>query len=597
MPYTPSATDSAEPTISQTVQSAAQEFRTLKGYLQTQLGLIAADSVSQDGRLDLVETQLSAIALGTDSTALAANLVSTDSGKGLSMVGLNDAGNKLAATNGEAAIAELVGERPWINVKQYPYLAIGNGTTDDTAAIQAAITALGGAPGVIYFPPGTYKITGTVTVGGQGQLLLGSGTSATQLKFAPTADGTCLLFTASAAVQNFCGVRNLWLYSTDTTFAKVALEVRDNSMFVCENVRVSGEKIYSGSHYWGSDTPKFSTALLVKGREAGIYANLQFYADKPIRIAANPNSTAISCDHHVFRNLYLVGNVDPAAVAGTAYPIITIDDDLRISNLTFDGFQAWVGGTYGLYWQDTLSASISENIHIKNVRTEQVAGAGTYHVIYMNRTGADVYNVMFENFYCGAEAHGGTSTDRHGVFIRKAWALAFKNFVYSSASGTVLDVDATVHGFNWQGWTQAGSVASLAGQRLQFSTAKNPSTGALPPFAVYNESASTQRMVLTDESLCAATSLVLTTGTSDTTYIPANFVGLAQVNETSNNGQAVFLLGPGGISTIVAQNGSVFANTPTAAKIAISWTGTAWQVNNQVAATRTIYVTKLGRNP
>lgn len=49
------------------------------------------------------------------------------------------------------------------NVKAYG--AVGNGTTDDTAAIQAAIDAANeNRGGVIYFPPGTYLIAGTLTI-------------------------------------------------------------------------------------------------------------------------------------------------------------------------------------------------------------------------------------------------------------------------------------------------------------------------------------------------------------------------------------------------------------------------------------------------
>jgi polygalacturonase len=40
----------------------------------------------------------------------------------------------------------------WINVKQAPYSATGNGRTDDSAAIQAAIDALPSTGGVVYFP-------------------------------------------------------------------------------------------------------------------------------------------------------------------------------------------------------------------------------------------------------------------------------------------------------------------------------------------------------------------------------------------------------------------------------------------------------------
>lgn len=48
-----------------------------------------------------------------------------------------------------------------INVKDAPYSATGNGVTDDTAAIQAAINAAGAAGGgVVYFPKGVYLCNG-----------------------------------------------------------------------------------------------------------------------------------------------------------------------------------------------------------------------------------------------------------------------------------------------------------------------------------------------------------------------------------------------------------------------------------------------------
>src|SRR5271163_1313589 len=55
-----------------------------------------------------------------------------------------------AALNGEYIVHE--------------YGATGNGTTDDTAAIQATVMAAQALGGTVVFPPGTYRITATINV-------------------------------------------------------------------------------------------------------------------------------------------------------------------------------------------------------------------------------------------------------------------------------------------------------------------------------------------------------------------------------------------------------------------------------------------------
>ena len=55
------------------------------------------------------------------------------------------------------------GATQWLNVRGPAFGATGNGSTDDTAAIQAALTAATGG-GVVYLPNGTYKITSTLTI-------------------------------------------------------------------------------------------------------------------------------------------------------------------------------------------------------------------------------------------------------------------------------------------------------------------------------------------------------------------------------------------------------------------------------------------------
>lgn len=50
----------------------------------------------------------------------------------------------------------------WIDVTEAPYSAVGDGTTDDTTAIQTAIDAAGDN-GVVFFPNKTFKTSGTLT--------------------------------------------------------------------------------------------------------------------------------------------------------------------------------------------------------------------------------------------------------------------------------------------------------------------------------------------------------------------------------------------------------------------------------------------------
>ena len=61
------------------------------------------------------------------------------------------------------------------NVKAYG--ASGNGVTDDTAFIQAAINAAEAMGGTVYFPPGKYRYTSTLTINSNGITLMGASRS------------------------------------------------------------------------------------------------------------------------------------------------------------------------------------------------------------------------------------------------------------------------------------------------------------------------------------------------------------------------------------------------------------------------------------
>lgn len=57
------------------------------------------------------------------------------------------------------------------NVKT-DYGAVGNGTNDDTTAIQNAINGASSTNGIVYFPDGTYKVTAPLRLPTGGKISL-----------------------------------------------------------------------------------------------------------------------------------------------------------------------------------------------------------------------------------------------------------------------------------------------------------------------------------------------------------------------------------------------------------------------------------------
>lgn len=101
----------------------------------------------------------------------------------------------------------------FVNVKSPLFKAIGDGTTDDTAAIQAAITASNG--GTVFLPPGTYLLNGSVglSLAATGAVLRGAGQETTKIQIGAG-------FTAASAISisgNNCCIIDLTITGTSTT--------------------------------------------------------------------------------------------------------------------------------------------------------------------------------------------------------------------------------------------------------------------------------------------------------------------------------------------------------------------------------------------
>jgi len=389
-------------------------------------------------------------AMGTDL----ATLLAADSGS--SLVGFLQAGTGTVGRTSQAKMRDVV------SVKDFG--AVGDGTNDDTAEIQAAIDSRTNG-GTVYFPQGTYKTTSTLTVDTQFVRLLGDGPRASIIKFAPTANDTCIEFTAGAAMLNHCGMSDMGLFSDDSTYTKVGVEVFDCSMFDMDNVYISGSTVVGSTQFWGGAD---SIGVKTLGRECSSFRNLLIAADRPLCISQNPNST-IDIDHFNFHNLLLFANDNPC---------VEIYDGVNLTQVSFSGYQAWVLGTDGLRWIDSTTAGVSTGLTLENVRVEQGTSTSAYIVRIEHNTALQGVRIV--------SGQGGA--ERNGFKFRKCENVSIDGFYYTGAAGrTALDVDGTVIGLRFAScFWQEGSTATITGLDLIQRSPKYPVNSALAPNAVYH---------------------------------------------------------------------------------------------------------------
>lgn len=134
-----------------------------------------------------VTKQVSVDAIG--DTALDEVSAQYAASNGSSLVGFLQAGAGAVARTAQAKMRDVV------SVKDFG--AVGDGVTDDTAAIQAAFNVAG----AIYIPPGTYKVTSTLTFIGNSEIF-GAGPGVSILKWYGSNTGTVLQDSSVATTSN-----------------------------------------------------------------------------------------------------------------------------------------------------------------------------------------------------------------------------------------------------------------------------------------------------------------------------------------------------------------------------------------------------------
>lgn len=283
----------------------------------------------------------------------------------------------------------------WYNVMTYG--AKGNGFTDDTNAIKAAIAA---APvcSLIYFPPGTYLVTDTLLISKAQTYIVGAGPQVTIIKFNPASGKACFQFdngfTGGDRMYG-AGIRDMWFAAGNQTQQKIAIDIVDVSGMVIENIWV--DPTNSSNVPWRGNS---SIGIRIRGREMLSINNVRLWADQPIRISSDPYiSSPVNCDHTRISNTYLL------STRGTGSACFTIDDAVMVTNLIVDGDNAWVCDKYGLLWVNTgTEVSNSQNVKFCGIRMEQFLDVAPY-CFYIQR-GKGLQDLVFRDCQLPSNVHG-----------------------------------------------------------------------------------------------------------------------------------------------------------------------------------------------
>jgi hypothetical protein len=367
---------------------------------------------------------------------------------------------------------------PVYNVKAFG--AKGDGTTDDTAAIQAAVTAASVAGGVVRIPVGTYLVTNTITIAEPGVRIVGdgyTGSYGSTIKFNPATANVCFDFIHSnAAVPLFgCGIEHVVGTSTNA-IQKTFLRLTDVSEFTLANVRSDASIAGAGS-----------IGLEVKGREFVRARNCTFFADKPMVLSQNPRHASIDIDTFTFHDTYL------GATDGTYYNVTIgntgVAEIRSLRNLCFDGL-FMVQGKGGLSWISTVTSGAQDCIGFLVHRggIEQTMDA-TGYFLDIEKVNSTLYNVDLKHIQPA-------STGQHGIKLRHVSHTAIDNLQWPDTGGSrkVLDLDSTCAKTSWRNlWTQIGAGFSLTGQTLVRASGRSSSGDfTLPPNAEYDNAPTIQ---------------------------------------------------------------------------------------------------------
>jgi hypothetical protein len=327
-----------------------------------------------------------------------------------------------------------VKDRLGINVKDFG--AVGDGVTDDTAAIQAAIDYVGGiGGGVVFFSRGVYLVSSVLNMAVKGITLKGEGPKASVIDTNSTTANIINIGT-SPAYNAAGGVESMGFTSSVTRTAGYTIAVDG-----CEHYTLKDLKIdTNGGHGLG-----FS----ITGGLSGI----GFISDIDIEITGVFQGISINgSNDQYFSNMWIRGPIfNGGTVTGSNGILIQSTGGAWFTDIEVVQFQRGVQINAG-------AAATNSWIHFNNVLADTnaldgwlLAGSGTNRGIVMQD--------------CWAGTNGITDVNSNGLKATNCDGLLLSNFraINNGGYGIQVSADSTVKNIAIRGGIVAGNSQETTG--------------------------------------------------------------------------------------------------------------------------------------
>ena len=507
---------------------------------------------------------------------------------GSNLIGFLQAGTGAVATTVQAKLRESV------SVKDFG--AVGDGVTDDTVAIQAAINSFPSGQGTIFFPKGIYLVTSTITVAQDRINLIGQGQWVSQIKFVPTANDICIFIgkggegTTDAGVIVQCSVKGFSFTSTNTTYKKTALELKDIGECYFDDIAIGSSTQWIGNA---------SIGVRVRGREATSFSNMIVQTNQPFVFAINTSFPTICLDHFTFHNIFSACRGHNETVPVYNETNFFFEPGTNFSNVSFTGYQAWLRGKNGLLYNNSVTAASASSyaMNIQNVRWEGEFGDDdTGHAFYFDHGSVStIYGITINNAVLGEIGNG--------FYFKKFENATVKNCQWARVTGTALELvyvngneSLNVENCFWQ----TGCTAVIPSQFYAYSAVRSANAAPVYRDGTYASStASYRRDFLTGGAI---NEITLTIAATDPTVATLPFKAAATVVAILTDSRGKYAIvgfnSSTKATTLIYNDGTWSITQGTAARLNVYWDAgsTTYKVENKTGVSREMYVQSLGSN-